>query len=80
MQNEKYMVQLTRMEIKPEALLSALDILKTVPLLQTELENPSVSRENKKNIIQKIFPQSSREFLLSQIGRASCRERVSTRV
>ncbi len=65
MQNEKYMVQLTRMEIKPEALLSALDILKTVPLLQTELENPSVSRENKKNIIQKIFPQSSREFLLS---------------
>ncbi len=65
MQNDKYMEQLTRMEVKPEVLLTALDILKTVPQIQTELENPSVSGEKKENIIQKIFPQASRPFLLS---------------
>ena len=47
MQNDRYMEQLTRMEIKPEVLLTALDILKTVPQLQEELDNPSVSREKK---------------------------------
>lgn len=65
MQNDRYMEQLIRMETDPEALLTALDILKTVPQLQTELENPSVSREKKKTIIQKIFPKASRSFLLS---------------
>ncbi len=65
MQNDKYMEQLARMEVKPEALLSALDILKTVPQLQTELENPALSREKKDTIIQKIFPQASRAFLLT---------------
>ncbi len=65
MQNDKYMEQLARMEVKPEALLSALDILKTVPQLQTELENPALSREKKETIIQKIFPQASRAFLLT---------------
>ena len=33
-----YMEQLTRMEIKPEALKTALDILEAVPQIQTELE------------------------------------------
>ncbi len=65
MQNDRYMEQLTRMEIKPEVLLTALDILKTVPQLQEELDNPSVSREKKETIIQKIFPGESRSFLLS---------------
>lgn len=65
MQNDKYMEQLAHMEVKPEALLSALDILKTVPQLQTELENPALSREKKETIIQKIFPQASRAFLLT---------------
>ena len=65
MQNDKYMEQLARMEVKPEALLSALDILKTVPQLQTELGNPALSREKKETIIQKIFPQASRAFLLT---------------
>lgn len=65
MQNDKYMEQLARMEVKPEALRTALDILQTVPQIQTELENPSVSREKKETIVQKIFPQASRAFLLS---------------
>lgn len=65
MQNDRYMEQLTRMEIKPEALRTALDILKEVPLLQAELENPSVPREKKESIIQKIFPRDSRSFLLT---------------
>ena len=59
-----YMEQLTHMDVKPEALETALDILKTVPQLQAELENPLVSKEKKEHIIQKIFPQSSRSFLL----------------
>ena len=105
-----YMEQLTRMEIKPEALKTALDILEAVPQIQTELENPAVAKEKKETIIQKIFPQATRAFLLTlaqdgtlgslaeilqdytrkpkeeqkplicEIGRASCRERVSTTV
>ena len=31
MQNDRYMEQLARMEVKPEALRTALDILKAVP-------------------------------------------------
>lgn len=58
------MEQLTHMDVKPEALETALDILKTVPQLQAELENPLISKEKKEHIIQKIFPQSSRSFLL----------------
>ena len=65
MQNDRYREQLARMEVKPEALRTALDILKAVPQIQTELENPSVSREKKETIIQKIFPRESRAFLLS---------------
>ena len=65
MQNDRYMEQLARMEVKPEALRTALDILKAVPQIQTELENPSVSREKKETIIQRIFPRESRAFLLS---------------
>ena len=37
MQNDRYMEQLIRMEIKPEALLTALDILKAVPQLEEEI-------------------------------------------
>ena len=65
MQNDRYMEQLARMEVKPEALRTALDILKAVPQIQTELENPSASREKKETIIQKIFPRESRAFRLS---------------
>ncbi len=65
MQNDKYMEQLMRMQIKPEALQTALDILTAVPQLQEELDNPTVSGEKKKTIIQKIFPKESRSFLLS---------------
>lgn len=64
MQNDRYMEQLARMEIKPEALLASLDILETVPQLQAELENPSLSAEKKETIIQKIFPHGARPFLL----------------
>lgn len=60
-----YMEQLTEAQIQPEVLQHALDILKAVPQIQTELENPSVSREKKETIIQKIFPQTSRSFLLT---------------
>ncbi len=65
MQNDRYMEQLMRMELTPETLQTALDILVAVPQLQEELDNPSVSGEKKKTIIQKIFPQESRSFLLS---------------
>ena len=65
MQNDKYMEQLTYMRIKPDTLLAALDILKAVPQLQEELDNPSVPEEKKETIIQKIFPGDSRSFLLS---------------
>lgn len=65
MQNDRYMEQLMRMKIKPEALQTALDILTAVPQLEEELDNPSVSGEKKKTIIQKIFPKDSRSFLLS---------------
>lgn len=65
MQIDRYMEQLTRMKVNPEALLEALDILKMVPQLQTELENPAVSEEKKKSIIQKIFPTGARNFLLT---------------
>lgn len=64
MQNNNYMEQLVQMNVKPEALRNALDILKAVPQIQTELENSLVSKEKKEDIIQKIFPQSSRSFLL----------------
>lgn len=66
MQNrEKYIEQLVLMQMQPEALQHALDILKTVPQILDELENPSVSHEKKETIIQKIFPQASRSFLLT---------------
>ncbi len=64
MQNDKYMEQLVRMEVNPEVLVDALDILKMVPALMTELENPAVSKEKKESIIQKIFPKGARGFLL----------------
>ena len=66
MQNiEQYIEQLTRMELKPEALQTAIEILEAVPQIQTELENPSVSKEKKEIIIQKIFPKAARAFLLT---------------
>ena len=65
MQNDRYMEQLARMEVKPEALRTALDILKAVPQIQTELENPSVSREKKETIIQKGSFHSEEEKSVS---------------
>ncbi len=66
MQNiEQYIEQLTRMELRPEVLQTALEILTLVPQIQTELENPSVPKEKKESIIQKIFPKAARAFLLT---------------
>ena len=65
MQNDRYMEQLMRMKLTPETLQTALDILMAVPQLQEELDNPAVSGEKKKTIIQKIFPKESRSLLLS---------------
>ncbi|MBS6395638.1 MAG: F0F1 ATP synthase subunit alpha [Clostridiales bacterium] len=66
MQNiNTYLEQLFEGHIHPDALQHALDILKTVPQLQEELENPAVSKETKETIIQKIFPMSARAFLLT---------------
>ena len=65
MQSDRYMEQLMCMKLTPEALQTALDILLAVPQLQEELDNPSVSGEKKKTIIQKIFPKESRSFLLA---------------
>lgn len=66
MQNiEQYIELLTRMELKPEALQTTLEVLELVPQIQTELENPSVPKEKKEIIIQKIFPKATRDFLLT---------------
>ena len=64
MQTNRYMEDLARMDVKPEALRSALDILKAVPQIRTELENSLVSEEKKEDIIQKIFPHASRPLIL----------------
>lgn len=66
MQNiNTYMEQLAQAQIQPEVLQHALDILRAVPQIQEELENPAVSQDKKETIIQKIFPQASRSFLLT---------------
>ncbi len=68
MQNDRYLEQLTRSKTRPEPLQSALEFLKLVPQLQAELENPAVSEEKKESIVQKIFPQEARAFLLTLAG------------
>ncbi len=68
MQNDRYLEQLTRSKTRPEPLQSALELLKLVPQLQAELENPAVSEEKKESIVQKIFPQEARAFLLTLAG------------
>ena len=70
MQNiEQYIEQLTRMELKPEALQTAIEILEAVPQIQTELENPSVSKE-KKEVIIYILMLGSR---LASVKKLICR-------
>ena len=39
-----YLDRLTSMRMRPEVLQHAVDILKAVPQIQTELENPATSR------------------------------------
>ena len=62
-----YLDRLTSMRMRPEVLQHAVDILKAVPQIQTELENPATSRMKREDIIQEIFPTESREFLLSLV-------------
>lgn len=65
MQNiNKYLEHLSLEQMHPGVLQHALVILKAVPQIQTELENPSVSDEKRADIIEKIFPMESRAFLL----------------
>lgn len=47
-----------------DSLQHALEILKAVPAIATELENPVAGDERRKSIIQKIFPLAVRELLL----------------
>ncbi|RGD96062.1 F0F1 ATP synthase subunit alpha [Clostridiaceae bacterium AF42-6] len=49
--------------MRPEVLQHAVDILKAVPQIQTELENPATSRMKREDIIQEIFPTESRQFI-----------------
>ena len=51
------------MRMRPEVLQHAVDILKAVPQIQTELENPASSRMKREDIIQEIFPTESRQFI-----------------
>ena len=60
-----YLDRLTAVRMRPEVLQHAVDILKAVPQIQTELENPATTRMKREDIIQEIFPTESREFLLS---------------
>lgn len=62
-----YLDRLTSMRMRPEVLQHAVDILKAVPQIQTELENPATTRMKREDIIQEIFPTESREFLLSLV-------------
>ena len=58
-----YRDRLTSMRMRPEVLQHAVDILKAVPQIQTELENPATSRMKREDIIQEIFPTESRQFI-----------------
>ena len=58
-----YLDRLTSMRMRPEVLQHAVDILKAVPQIQTELENPPTSRMKREDIIQEIFPTESRQFI-----------------
>ena len=62
-----YLDRLTAVRMLPEVLQHAVDILKAVPQIQTELENPATTRMKREDIIQEIFPTESREFLLSLV-------------
>ena len=58
-----YLDRLTSMRMRPEVLQHAVDILKAVPQIQTELENPATTRMKREDIIQEIFPTESRQFI-----------------
>ncbi len=58
-----YLDRLTSIRMRPEVLQHAVDILKAVPQIQTELENPATSRMKREDIIQEIFPTESRQFI-----------------
>ena len=58
-----YLDRLTSMRMRPEVLQHAVDILKAVPQIQTELENTATSRMKREDIIQEIFPTESRQFI-----------------
>ena len=58
-----YLDRLTAVRMRPEVLQHAVDILKAVPQIQTELENPATSRMKREDIIQEIFPTESRQFI-----------------
>ena len=58
-----YLDRLTSISMRPEVLQHAVDILKAVPQIQTELENPATSRMKREDIIQEIFPTESRQFI-----------------
>ena len=58
-----YLERLTAVRMRPEVLQHAVDILKAVPQIQTELENPATSRMKREDIIQEIFPTESRQFI-----------------
>ena len=62
-----YLDRLTAVRMRPEVLQHAVDILKAVPQIQTELENPATTRMKREDIIQEIFPMESREFILSLV-------------
>ncbi len=59
-----YLEQLAEARIQPDVLQHALDILQAVPQIQDELENPTVPHEKKEDIVQKIFPEKVRNFIL----------------
>ena len=53
-----YLDRLTSMRMRPEVLQHAVDILKAVPQIQTELENPATSRMKQRISFRKFSRQS----------------------
>lgn len=61
---ETYLAYMNSEKTPVDSLQHALEILKAVPAIATELENPVAGDERRKSIIQKIFPLAVRELLL----------------
>ena len=59
-----YAVVLYDLKIDREAVSQTRQILEEVPQVQKALENPTVSRETKHRLVERIFPKEMQNFCL----------------